>query len=88
MFNFFDELKGEFALNDDAFSQFNIINISARFLYIEGHKGLLTLGQEQVIVKVKKGRVVVNGQNLSLAKLCHNTIAVKGKIATVETICD
>lgn len=88
MFNFFDEIKGEFALKDDAFSQFNIINISGKLLYIEGHKGLLSLGQEQVCVKVKKARIIVNGKNLNLAKLCHNTIAIKGKIDVVETICD
>ena len=88
MFNFFDELKSEFALKDDAFAEFSIIDIAGKLLYLEGHKGLLALSEEKICVKVKKGEIVVAGKGLSLAKLSHNTIAIKGKIEKVEKFCD
>ena len=88
MFNFFDELKSEFSLKEDAFADFSIVDIAGRFVYLEGHKGLLSLAEERVCVKVKKGEVSFFGKDLSLAKLTSNSIAIKGKIEKVEKNCD
>ena len=88
MFNFFDELKAEFAVKEDVFADFSIIDIAGKLLYIEGHRGLLSLGEDKFCVKVKKGEVSVQGKSLSLVKLTHNTVAIKGKIEKVEKFCD
>ena len=88
VFNFFDELKSEFAIKEDVFAEFSIIDIAGKLLYLEGHKGLLSLGEERVCVKMKRGEVVIYGKVLSLAKLTHNSIAIKGKIEKVEKFCD
>ena len=88
VFNFFDELKSEFAIKEDVFAEFSIIDIAGKLLYLEGHKGLLSLGEERVCIKMKKGEIVIIGRGLSLAKLSQNTIAIKGKIEKVEKNCD
>ena len=84
MFNFFDEIKSRLCIKEDVLSDYNIVNISGRVLYVEGHKGLSVLSPEQVAFKVKRGRVVVEGKEIMLAELSQNTMLLQGKIDRVE----
>ncbi len=83
MFNFFDELKKK-APNIELLSNFNIVNMSGQLVYVEGHLGLTILSNETIAFKVKKGRVVVEGENLKLAELTENTMVIQGKILKTE----
>ena len=65
---------------------FNMINMSGQLLYVEGHKGLVTLSKELVSFKIKKGIVLVEGEDLSLLELSENTIKIDGKIKKVEQV--
>lgn len=82
MFNFFDELKKK--TSNDLVVDFNLVNISGKLLYVEGHLGLTILSQENIVFKVKSGRVVVEGENLYLSELTNNTMLIKGNIIKVE----
>ncbi len=86
MFNFFDGLKKEFKLNKEDFGRFNVVLVSNNFLYIEGHKGLLRLAQDNVSFKVKGGAVIIKGSELSLKELTLNTVAISGKILSFEVV--
>ena len=59
MFNFFfffkENLKDK---NKLEFDVFNLVNISGRILYAEGHKGLVTLSKELISFKVKTGVIL------------------------------
>lgn len=82
MFNFFYELKKK---GDDSLLQdFNMVNMSGQMLYIEGHLGLTVLTADTIAFKIKKGRVVVEGEQLFLSELTDNTMLIKGKIIKVE----
>ena len=85
MFNFFKEVKENIKypqkINLDTF---NIINISGRLLYVEGHFGLLTLSKEMISFKVKKGVILVEGSEMILAELNENTLKICGNIKKVE----
>ncbi len=83
MFNFFNEIKGNLKSN---FDSFNIINISGRLLYVEGHLGLVTLSKELISFKVKGGVVMVEGSEMILAELNENTIKITGIIKKVEQL--
>ena len=65
-----------------------MVDIAGKVLYIEGHKGLLSFGEEKICIKLKKGEIIVCGKGLSLVKLTQNTIAVRGKIEKVDKFCD
>ncbi|MBQ8908755.1 MAG: YabP/YqfC family sporulation protein [Clostridia bacterium] len=86
MFNFFDEIKTKMKVKEDALYDYNIVNISGRLLYAEGHKGILLLSDKKVAFKIKKGQVEVCGSGLILAELNENVLFIQGKIERVETI--
>ena len=84
MFNFFSEIKKELKLfNLD--SDYQMVNISGKILYVEGHKGLLNLSNEMIIFKTKNKIISVSGANLKLNILSETTLSVTGEIESVET---
>ncbi len=85
MFNFFEEIKkGVSGLQPNLLNSYNIINISGKILYIEGHTGLTTLSKEMISFKIKNGRIVVEGKNMILQELTDNTMKIVGEIVKVE----
>lgn len=87
MFNFLSEIKENLKNPENyGFESFNIINISGKILYAEGHLGLVTLSKELISFKVKKGAIMVEGSNLILSELNENTIKICGNIKKVEQL--
>ncbi len=86
MFNFFDDLKKEFKLQPSVFSAFNLVMVSTSLVYLEGHKGLLKLSDENVTLRVKKGVVCIMGKNLKISEMTQKTIAISGEISKVEVL--
>ena len=84
MFNFFDELKSRAKFDDDLLSQYNMVNISGKLLYIEGHKGVTTISSTSVEFYIKRGKVKVEGENLFLIEMTQNTLLLRGEIKKVE----
>ncbi len=84
MFNFFDEIKDKAQKCKDKIFDFNLVNMSGGLLYVEGHTGLTILSTTTIAFKVKSGRVVVEGQSLSLTELTGNTMLIEGKIQKTE----
>ena len=83
MFNFFDEIKNR--IDQDLINDYNIINMSGKILYVEGHMGITMLSQNMIAFKIKKGRIVVEGENLFLKEITANTLIIEGKILKTET---
>lgn len=86
MFNFFDDLKKEFKFQPNALMAFNLVMVSNSLIYLEGHKGLLKLSDDNVCVRVKKGVVCVLGKNLKIAEMTQKTIAISGEISKIEVL--
>lgn len=87
MFNFFGEVKENLKdSNKLDLDCFNLVNISGRILYAEGHTGLVTLSKEVISFKVKKGVVIVEGKDLVLSELSENTLKICGIIKKVEQV--
>lgn len=84
VFNFFDEIKSKVNLDHNLLNDYNIINISGKLLYVEGHQGVTIITKEMVAFKIKKGRVVVEGQDIILNELTENTLLLQGKIIKME----
>ncbi len=85
MFNFFDELKGNLKkIDQNLLNGYNLINLSGKILYVEGHFGLTILTESLIAFKVKKGRIEVSGKGLLLSELSQNTMKIEGEIAKVE----
>jgi len=87
MFNFLNEVKENIKIPKElGFESFNMINISGKLLYVEGHLGLVTLSKELISFKVKKGVIMVEGVDMILAELNENTIKICGIIKKVEQL--
>lgn len=85
MFNFFGEIKENLKIPKENFIEsFQMINISGKIVYAEGQCGLLSLSKEQISFKIKKGVIVVEGQDMVLNELSDNTIKICGKIKRIE----
>lgn len=85
MFNFFEEIKGQLRRVDkNLLSSYNMVNLSGKILYVEGHLGLTVLSPTVIAFKIKKGRVEVEGENLFLSELSSNTLKIEGQIKRVE----
>ena len=85
MFNFFSELK-KIAKNEKFVDKYNLINMSGKILYIEGHTGVCKLSHTLIAFKVKGGMIAVEGEDMSLAELSETTIKIVGQIKRVEAI--
>lgn len=87
MFNFFGEIKENLKnTNKIDLDNFNLINISGKILYVEGHFGLVTLSKETISFKVKNAVIIVDGSEMILSELSENTLKITGKIKKVEQI--
>ena len=82
MFNFFGEIKKELKLSkvDD----YQCVFVGGKALYVEGHKGLVTLSGELVVFKTKNKIISVSGTNLQLKILSKSTLSVLGEIEHIE----
>lgn len=84
MFNFFDEIKKKVNIEAHVIDDYNLITISGKLLYVEGHHGLTILRKNMIAFKIKKGRIVVEGEDLFLKELTENTMLIQGKIVKTE----
>jgi len=86
MFNFFEEIKKGLKKTDNEFNGYNIINMSGRLVYVEGHRGLLALSKELVVFKTKHKNISVVGKDMILEELSENTLKISGEIQKVEEV--
>lgn len=85
MFNFFNEIKDKGQLNNPEFlNSYNIVNMSGKLLYVEGHCGVTVISKDLIVFKIKKGRVVVEGNDFIVKELTENTLLVQGEIKKTE----
>ncbi len=87
MFNFFNELKKSLShYQQQTITNYHLVNVSGKMLYVEGHLGLTILSKEMIAFKVKGGRVTVEGANLILSELTENTMKIVGDIKKTEVV--
>mgnify|MGYP001625090630 CR=1 FL=1 len=85
MFNFFNEIIADYGLDSSLFNNFNIINMSNKLVYIEGHKGVVSISKQNISIRVKKGVLLINGNNLQIKRITSSTVTVIGNIKEIES---
>ena len=83
MFNFFEEIKKELSMSDLS-SEYQLVNISGKIVYVEGHRGLVSLGEELIVFKTKRKIISVSGKDLKLKILSKTTLSIIGEIEAIE----
>lgn len=85
MFNFFNEIIGDYGLETNFINSFNIVNMSNKLVYIEGHKGVISISKENISIRVKKGVLCVIGKHLQIKRISHSTAVIVGEIKEIES---
>lgn len=85
MFNFFDEIAGDYGLEIGSGNSFNLVNMSNKLIYIEGHKGIISISDETITFRVKKGAICVVGKKLYLKRITKSTLTICGEIKQIES---
>ncbi len=83
MFNFFSEIKKELKL-PDIDGGYDLVNINGKAVYIEGHKGLISISSETIQFKVKDKIIIVSGKDLKLKILSSVTSSIAGEIENIS----
>ena len=65
---------------------FKALLLGEEAVYLEQVKQITKYSQTQVVVSLKKGGVIVNGENLSIKKFCMGDVALCGKIKSIEIV--
>lgn len=82
MFNFFSEIKKDLKLPSFD-GGYNLVNINGKAVYVEGHRGLVSLSDEMVRVRVKEKVISISGKNLKLKIMSSVTLSVAGEIQSI-----
>lgn len=81
--SFFNEIAAALGLDKSSVANgYQIINYNGDAVYAEGFKRVLSIGAEEVVLGLKKGRVTIVGEELSVKELSGNTVIVCGKIVS------
>ncbi len=65
-------------------TDYRIINLGGKSLYVEGIKTVVDLGTEQMLFQLKKRVLKIFGTDLSVKYLDNSTCVIVGEILAVE----
>lgn len=82
-----NEIDNLFAKEFDiSVSEYRYVNVAGKYLYIEGHKGILLLSDDEMVFKLKRKNLSVNGTDLQIKLFENSTAVVSGNIINVKVI--
>ena len=80
VFEFINELKDLSKIE----TSYRYQNYGGKLLVVQGHKDILLMTGEQIVLKLKKGDLSIKGNNLGVDELSPNSIIIKGSIINIE----
>jgi len=81
--NFIEEMYEKIHKPDAENYKFSVLVFENGAALIEGHKGLISLSQEEIKVKLIKGSVTLLGSELSICYISKTELCIAGKISGV-----
>jgi len=64
----------------------NIAISGNKEMYISNHRGILSYGQEEMIVLVKEYQIRIQGKNLNIISYTKEDLTIQGYISSLEFI--
>ena len=64
----------------------NISMLGNRELYISNHRGILSYGQEEIIILVKEYQISIKGKSLGIVSYTKEDLTIQGYIRSMEFI--
>ena len=69
----------------DASFNYRVINLGGKTLYVEGIKSVVNLGENEILLQLKKQLLTIVGSNLKVKYLDKAACVIYGEICKVET---
>lgn len=79
---FVEEISEKFKIDGLTGMRLSLINNS--YLCVEGHKGLLEISKEIIRIRLKKGMILISGEELEIVGISDSEIYIRGLIKGVE----
>ena len=74
-------------LPEDLFLGLSNISLSGnKEIYVSNHRGILSYGQEEMIILLKDYQFQVKGKNLSITSYSKENLTIQGFIRTMEFV--
>lgn len=81
MFSFLDDIAQKTGLPFDILNNgFRVINFNNKSVYIEGFLNILMFEKDLIKIKLKKGLIELEGENLKIKNMDTQSIVVSGNI--------
>ena len=77
---FSEDVKKVFHIGSEGLDGSEICFRGNHLVVISGHKGLLSLSEEEVSIRLRSGRVLLSGKGLAVKMASPSEIYVKGRI--------
>ena len=81
---FGEDLQRVFGRAKQSFGATEVSVFGIAALVVSGHKGLVSISEEEIVVRLKEGVLKVTGCSLSVKKASPNEIFIIGRIGAVE----
>ena len=82
--SFIDDIKNCFCENELAPKTFRAVLFGNSAGYFEGVTAIQHYAENEIALCLKKGAIIVKGENLYLKKYCQGDVCVCGKIKSIE----
>lgn len=74
-------------LPQDLFLGLPNISLSGnREVYLSNHRGILSYGQEEMVILIKEYQLVIKGKSLSIVSYTKDDLTIQGYIRSMEFI--
>ena len=85
MLSFFDDIANLTGLPLDLISSgYRVYNFGGKSVYIENYKKIINYTNQSITLKLNKGVLKIQGQDLTIKELNLSTLVINGTINSVE----
>lgn len=67
-------------------SDYRYVNIGGQYLYLEGHSGIILLSDKEMVFALKKKKIDIKGENLSIKYFDYSTVILQGEIIQIQVL--
>ncbi len=83
MKSFYEEILSRVGL-EDALPKITLL--CGRSVFVEGHKGVLSVTDEEILFRVGRQTMRARGKDMRVAEISPEELLVKGDVAAVEVV--
>lgn len=77
------EISQKIKTNIDGATNCYTVTLGKGYAVVEGHKGVLNFESGKISIRLKKGKVDIEGENINIVSSQKEELVIKGKITSI-----